>query len=181
MARPAVDIAALYEAHGERLLLFLVRRTTDTDVALDLWAETFAQALAARHRFRGSSDDEAAGWLYAIARGQLSRYYRRGKAERRALDRLRLQRPPANAQVEAELARRAGLHELRRELATAIAQLSDDARDAIELRVIAELPYPAVAQRLAISEQAARARVSRGLRALGALLDLDLITEASRP
>jgi RNA polymerase sigma-70 factor (ECF subfamily) len=181
MARRILDISALYAAHGEKLLLFLVRRTTDTEVALDLWAETFAQALAARHRFRGSSDDEAAGWLYAIARAQLSRYYRRGRAERRALDRLRLQRPPADELVEAELARRAGLHELRHELAAAIAELSDDTRQAIELRVIAELPYPAVAQRLAISEQAARARVSRGLRALGDLLDLDLITEATRP
>jgi RNA polymerase sigma factor (sigma-70 family) len=181
MARQTLDISALYGAHGEALLLFLVRRTADTEVALDLWAETFAQALAGRHRFRGSSDGEAAAWLYAIARGQLSRYYRRGRAERRALDRLRLQRPHADELVEAELARRAGLEELRQELRAAIAQLSDDTRQAIELRVIAELPYPAVAQRLAISEQTARARVSRGLRALGDLLDLELVVEATRP
>jgi DNA-directed RNA polymerase specialized sigma24 family protein len=39
------------------------------------------------------------------------------------------------------------------------------------MRVVDELPYATVASRLAISEPAARARVSRGLRALGAALD----------
>ena len=37
--------------------------------------------------------------------------------------------------------------------------------------MVAELEYPLIARRLGISEQAARARVSRGLRALGTALD----------
>jgi RNA polymerase sigma-70 factor (ECF subfamily) len=41
----------------------------------------------------------------------------------------------------------------------------------VRLRVVDELPYPDVAARLGISEQAARARVSRALRALAGALD----------
>src|SRR3954453_33626 len=132
MARREVDISELYRRHREALLLFFVRRTTDVEVALDLWAETFAQAVAARRRYRGRSEDQAAAWLYGIARRQLSMYYRRGRAERRALDRLRIERPPSNGSVEAEISRRAGLAELRRELAEALATLSDGTRRALE-------------------------------------------------
>ena len=43
-------------------------------------AETFAHAAAGRGRFRGSTDEERAAWLYGIARRQLALYYRRGSA-----------------------------------------------------------------------------------------------------
>lgn len=180
MGRPTLDLDELYARHREPLLRFFVRRTTDPEVALDLWAETFAQAVRSRRRYRGTTDEEARAWLYAIARGQLTRYYRRGRAEHRALQRLGIERPPADKLVELELIRRTGLAELRRELAAAVATLGDDTRAAIELRVVRELPYADVARHLAISETAARARVSRGLRALAQILDLDAIAEATR-
>jgi RNA polymerase sigma-70 factor (ECF subfamily) len=41
----------------------------------------------------------------------------------------------------------------------------------VRLRVVDELGYAAIASRLGISEQTARARVSRGLRALAAAVD----------
>jgi len=106
---------------------------------------------------------------------------RRGHAERRALTRLQLERPPADADLLAEIERRAGLSALRLELAAALAQLSPAVRSAVQLRVVDELPYPDVAQRLGISEQAARARVSRGLAALAGLLDTSTIHEAVKP
>ena len=68
----------------------------------------------------------------------------------------------------------------RRELVAAVATLSDDAREAITLRVVDELSYPEVAARLEISEQTARMRVSRGLRALGNVMDAQLIREAAQ-
>lgn len=175
-----MDVAALYERHRKELLLFFVRRTADAEVALDLWAETFAQAVVSARRFKGRSEAEEAGWLYAIARRQLALYYRRGTAERRALGKLGIERPPADELVEAELIREAGLGELRRELAGALESLSPDTRQALQLRVVQELPFADVARRLAITEATARARVSRGLRALGDLLDHDAVTEATR-
>ena len=91
-----MDVDALYQRHRDALLVFLVRRTADTEVALDLWAETFAQAVASHRRYRGKTDAEAAGWLYGIAKRQLALYYRRGHAEQRALNKLGLERPPAS-------------------------------------------------------------------------------------
>lgn len=172
MASTGPDIAALYERFGDDVLVFLVRRTADPELALDLWAETFAQAVVSAGRYRGGgADGELAAWVYGIAKNQLRHYYRRGEAQGRAMKRLGLERPPLGPQTEAELLRRAGLDEVRRELATAVAALSDDLRRAVGLRILDELPYPDVARRLGISEQAARTRVSRALRQLGAALD----------
>jgi RNA polymerase sigma-70 factor (ECF subfamily) len=172
------DIPELYRRHADDLLVFLVRRTADVEIALDLWAETFAIAIEGARRYRGKTDAEAAGWLWGIARNQLALYYRRGKAERAAINRLGLEPPEVDPAVEEQITRRAELESLRRELGQAIAELSDETRAAIEMRVVQELPYATVAARLEISEPAARARVSRGLQALGAALDHLEIKEA---
>lgn len=178
MKADALDISRLYAAHCDALMVFLARRTADAEIALDLWSETFAQAVLSQSRFRGTTDEEAGAWLFGIARHQLARFYRRGKAEHRAMTKLGLERPVLDASAEAEIIHRAGLGELRRELGVAVATLSEDVRAAITLRVIDELPYPDVAARLDISEPAARARVSRGLRALADALDPRDISEA---
>jgi RNA polymerase sigma factor (sigma-70 family) len=176
--RRRLDIDTLYARHREELLVFLARRTADPQIALDLWAETFAQAVAGGHRFRGESENEAVGWLYGIARRQLALYYRRGRIEQRALARLQLEREPASPELLAEIAERAGLSELRCELAHALAQLTPGMRDAVQLRIVDELPYPDLARNLGITEQAARARVSRGLAKLAELLDAATIQTA---
>ena len=173
-----LDLGALYDRHREALLLFFARRTADPEIALDLWAETFAQAVSSARRFRGSCDAEAAGWLYAIARRQVALYYRRGHIERPGLARLHLEREPASPELLAEIAERAGLTELRAELADALARLSPGVREAVRLRIVDELPYPDLAHALGITEQAARARVSRGLARLAELLDAARIQRA---
>jgi RNA polymerase sigma factor (sigma-70 family) len=173
-----LDVESMYARHGDELLRFLVRRTGDSEIAADLWAETFAQALASRGRFRGTDEQQARAWLFTIARRQLSRYYRRGKSERRAMQRLGIERPAINPETEAEIVRRAGLDEVRQSIAAGVAMLSTDAREAIMLRVVDELSYSDLASRLAISEQAARLRVSRGMKVLGRVLDTQTLKEA---
>jgi RNA polymerase sigma factor (sigma-70 family) len=170
-AAAALDLEALYRREAERLLVFLARRTADPQIALDLWAETFAQAFAARTSFRGTTDAEERGWLYGIAKRQLAMFYRRGTIERNALGRLELERPSASPEVLAEIEREADLSEARRELGEALARLSPSMREAVQLRVVDELPYRAVADKLGISEEAARVRVSRGLSHLADFLD----------
>lgn len=179
-SQPPLDIESLYERHAETLLVFFTRRTFDPEVATDLWAETFAQALAGRRKFRGSGPDAEAAWLYKIAHRQLAGYWRKGGVERRKHQKLQLERPVLSEEAGASLMRRAGLAELRTDLGAALSTLSEDTRLAIELRVVQELSYPEVAEHLNTSEQNARARVSRGLKALGALLDQDLAMEVAR-
>jgi RNA polymerase sigma-70 factor (ECF subfamily) len=168
MALNADDFALLYDRHGRSLVIFFQRRTYDAEAAVDLMAETFAVAFRDRGQFRG---EDAAAWLYGIARHQLSGYYRRGRVERSALERLGVaRRALSDAEIERieELASTAAL---RAELGGALAQLPAEQRDALELRVVQECSYAEVARRLAVSEPTARQRVSRALRSLASALE----------
>lgn len=78
-ARAGSTFACFYERHEQALLAFFVRRVSDPEVAADLTAETFAEALASRRRFRRMPD----GWLYGIANNLLGRSVRRGRVEDR--------------------------------------------------------------------------------------------------
>ena len=158
------SFAALYDAYAESLLVFFARRTCDVEVALDLTAETFSQAFAGRRSFRGGSDQEAVAWLYGIARHQLARFFRRGGAERRAVERLGVRVPQISEDDYSRIEQLVGLEQQRAAIAAALTGLSVDQREALWLRVVEELPYAVVAEQLAVSEQTARMRVSRGLR-----------------
>jgi RNA polymerase sigma-70 factor (ECF subfamily) len=94
------------------------------------------------------------------------------------MQRLGLERPAISAETEARIVQLAGLDEMRDAVAAGVAMLSDDAREAINLRIVDELSYSELASRLAISEQAARLRVSRGMRLLAGVLDVQTIKEA---
>jgi RNA polymerase sigma factor (sigma-70 family) len=165
MADPA-GFVPFYRGQAEAVLMFLTRRTLDPEVAVDLTAETFAQAWRAWPRVRTDSHEEMRAWLFTIARRQLAHYLRSGYARRSALTRLGMRVPSAHEDDLAAIEHAAGLAGLRRELAVELSRLSGEQRQALQLRVVEELPYEEVARRLGVSEQAARARVSRGLRAL---------------
>jgi RNA polymerase sigma-70 factor, ECF subfamily len=184
MARQRLDadrLAAAYERDGRRLLVFLTRRTYDAQLAVDLVAETYARAFELRRRFTGdpADADALAGWVFGIARNVLNEALRRGHAERRALRRLGVRPPVLDVDEQARIEELAALGELRVAVAEALAELGREQREAVRLRVVDELGYPVIARQLGISEQAARARVSRGLRALAAALDQHAGPEAA--
>jgi len=169
--RTPAGFGTAYRTHSRSILIFLARRTYDPEIALDLTAETFAQALECRRRFRGHTDEEVAAWLFGIARHVLARYLRRGTAERRALTRLGVEVPSIEPDDLARIVELSGLQELRGAVARELGALSEEHREALRLRIVEQLSYDEVARRLAITETAARARVSRGLRAIGRALD----------
>lgn len=173
MAEPSLGpstFAELYARHHQGLLAFFMRRTFDAEASVDLVGETFAQAFGGRRRFRGTTQDAEAAWLYTVARRLLSRYYRRGRAERDALERLGVARAQLDDESLARIEELAGVATMRGLIAEQVRALSLEHREALALRVVEELAYPDVAARLGVSEQTARARVSRGLRALDRLL-----------
>ncbi len=151
----------LYERYADGVHRFHLRRTRDTDAAHDLTAETFAQAWLSRARFRDEAAGSAGPWLFAIARHVLLASVRRQTLERTACERLgvfeRLDRVPA--QAEPNDAWLEGLDE-------AFDELPESQREAIRLRVVADLDYDGVAAALGTTPRAARVRVSRGLAAL---------------
>jgi RNA polymerase sigma factor (sigma-70 family) len=159
--------ADFYDAYAERVLLFLARRVLDVDTAFDLLSETFAKALEHRHQFRGRTAEEEQGWLFSIARSELSHFWRDGRVERTALARLGVPVPDLTDPEIERIEQLAGIATLAAPLADAMAALPEEQRRAVELRVIEECGYSDVAVMLGVSEQTARARVSRGLRTLG--------------
>jgi RNA polymerase sigma-70 factor (ECF subfamily) len=165
------EIARLYRGHAAGLLRFFARRTLQPEVAIDLVGETFAQAFADRDAFRGRDDREALAWIYGIARHQLSEYFRRGVVEQRALARLGVQRVPLTDVDYERVDAIASLGALRLALADSLADLSADQRQAVQLRVVEERSYSEVAATLGITEQTARARVSRALRTLAKAIE----------
>lgn len=66
---------ALYDRHYSRILRFIISRTGSVELAQDLTAETFFQALKHLWRFRLSAKPFSA-WLYRIAIAQIARHYR---------------------------------------------------------------------------------------------------------
>jgi RNA polymerase sigma-70 factor, ECF subfamily len=152
-----------YREHATAITQYFARRVVDAEAALDLTAETFAQAYAGRRAFRGNTDEQARAWLYVIAQRQLAAYLRRGYADREARSRLALQRPEADAEELQRVEELGGMSDLRALLARQMEDLPQGYRDAVRLRVVEELPYVEVAERLAITETAARMRVSRAL------------------
>lgn len=168
------SLEALWRSHAPGVAVFIARRTLDAGVAADLTAETFAQAYMKRHQFRGATREAAVGWLYAIARHQVSHFVRRHHAEARALARLGIEPPPAGPDELVRVEDRDGRRELRRRVVTQLQALSPEQQQALRLRVLDELSYAQMATRLGIDERAVRARVSRGIRALASRLAPDV-------
>jgi RNA polymerase sigma-70 factor (ECF subfamily) len=152
-----------FDRHYDDVLRFFWLRTADAEVAADLTAETFAAALQGLDRF-DESRGVAVAWLFGIADKQLRQWLRRGRVDRRARTRLRLD--PIRFD-EGGYERVDALHDIGamvEPLATALSALPNSMRRAVELRVLDQLEYASVAQQLGCSEGAARVRVSRGLK-----------------
>jgi RNA polymerase sigma-70 factor (ECF subfamily) len=163
--------AELYDSLAERVLVFFTRRVFDGQLALDLAGETFAVTFEERARFRGTTVAEQEGWVFAIARTRLSRYWRRGSVEKAALERLGVAVPLAQDDELERIDELAGLAVARRRVAEELRNLPADQQTAIEGHIVRERSYTELSDELGVSEQVVRARVSRGLRRLGDRLE----------
>lgn len=166
-------IGDLYERWAEPVLRFVQRRTDDHALALEVVAETFAQALLHAARFRDPGDGSAGPWLFGIASNLLHRAWRRNAVESRARRRLGLRErleTDDHADATAERLTAAGRAPA---LAAALAALPGAHREAVTLRVVDGLEYAEIATALGIATATARVRVFRGLKALRAALEDD--------
>ena len=158
----------LYRRHAEAIHSWFRRRADGRDTD-DLTAETFAQAALSLRRFRDDADGSAAPWLFGIARNLLARQHERKGIETRARRKLGM---PIRSEEPGfdEVDERARADGLAAPLDTALARLPAGQREALELRVVDELPYRDVASTLGCSEPAARLRVMRALDSLTRML-----------
>lgn len=171
LAATATDPEAFgefYRRHSRSVLKYLTSRTHDVERALDLTAEVFAAALLAAPRYK-PGPAPARAWLFGIANHKLSDSRRRQTAETQARRKLGMERLEFD---DLELERAEHLMELGRstlDLETLVADLPQAQRDAVIARVVGERDYEEIAVEQAVSVQAVRQRVSRGLAKLGAL------------
>jgi RNA polymerase sigma factor (sigma-70 family) len=154
------DFGVFYDRHLPAVVAYLGRRTRRAELTLDLVAETFARALEHRRRF-DPARGPAIAWLLSIARNLLIDAVRRGRVADAARQRLALE--PVTVDDEG-LARVDEMSEF--DLPSALACLSDAERESVLARVVTEEPYALIAERIGISEQVVRKRVSRGLAVL---------------
>ena len=88
----------VYDRYAERVHGFFWRRTGDRELALDLAAETFAQAWLGKERFRDLAGGSAGPWLFTIARRLLVKTVEQRRLETKALERLRITELPHSRQ-----------------------------------------------------------------------------------
>jgi RNA polymerase sigma factor (sigma-70 family) len=152
------------DAHGRAVLAFLRAMVGHHD-AEDCFQETFMAALRAYDRMDGA---HPRAWVMTIAR-------------RKAIDshRARRRRPEPRDDLPEVAApgRGGGVGDLDGEIWTAVAGLSEAQRSAVALRFAGDLAYREIATALECSEDAARRRVSDGLRELRRTIDRE---EAAR-
>jgi RNA polymerase sigma factor (sigma-70 family) len=148
-----------------------LRTQVPADVATDLTAEAFAQALLGLSRFRGSEPGSGVAWLWGIARNLVRQHHRRARLERSARERLGVAEHGYDVTDWDDADARAQAALLARELAAQLTRLSDDQRRALELRIVGDLDFGVVAEQLGVSEPAVRMRVSRALRILRSRLE----------
>jgi RNA polymerase sigma-70 factor (ECF subfamily) len=153
----------LYERRHELVLAFLLKRTRDPEVAMDLMAETFAAALLALADRPPAIAGTAAPWLLTIARNALIDSYRRGSVESAARRRLAFEPMQIGDSDVERVLRVAAETDLLIRLSE---ELPADQFDALRARVLDERGYEEIARELACSPAVVRKRVSRAITTL---------------
>lgn len=154
MALSDPDAFGVFYNRYVRMVAGIVSKRVDAADVGDVVAEVFAAALVHRRRYdpaRGS----AGQWLTGIAVNKAAETVRRGAVQTRLCHRLGI-----------DLSAVTSAGELDRDDDELLAVLPADQRRAVEARILVGKPYRQIAREEAVSEQAARKRVSRALRTL---------------
>jgi RNA polymerase sigma factor (sigma-70 family) len=160
--------AAFYDRYEAGVIGYLLRRTGNVEVAVDLASEAFAAALASASRYKPAGAT-AAPWLFTIAQNILAESGRRGRVEARARRRVGIR--DAIEYTAEELDRVEALAGQSDWATQLLRDLPAEQREAIQARIIDERSYPEIARDIRASELVVRKRVSRGLATLRGQLE----------
>jgi len=143
----SVSVAAQYGA----VYRFIRRRARSREDAEDLTQEVFLAAVAALGEARLPEGETPLGWLYTVAR-------------RRLIDRVRGESrrlvPVSDAVASVEPAYSASVVS---SLVSSLSELEGGQREVIVMKLFEGRRFSEIADRLGVSEDACRARFSRGL------------------
>jgi RNA polymerase sigma-70 factor (ECF subfamily) len=166
--REPAAVTRVYSACAPALFRFFMAAVGDRPTAEDLTGDVFKSAIEDLPRFRGPVE-ALSGWLFSIARHDLSDYYRRqARNPVQPLDDLLEEAALAGGVMDPEelaLERVEGDRVL-----AALRQLTPDQREVLLLRTVADLTAPEVAGILHKSTDAVKALQHRGLASLARVL-----------
>ena len=166
--REPAAVTRLYTAYAPALFRFFLAAVGDRPTAEDLTGDVFKSAIEGLPRFRGPVE-ALGGWLFGIARHDLSDYRRRqARNPVQPLDDLFEEAAAAGGAMDPEelaLDRVEGDRVL-----AALRQLTSDQREVLLLRLVADLTAPEVAGILNKSTEAVKALQHRGLASLARVL-----------
>ena len=166
LATPAPDpndVAAVYARYAPALRRFLLRRVGDTLVAEDLLHDVFVRMLVGLPQYEERGYPVSA-WLYRIAACRATDWLRaNGRRWAESLDQALEAASEGWPDGEETAADREAE---QRDLAAALAQLTERQAEVIRLRFFAELPIAEVAQRLGLTPGMVKSLQHRGLATL---------------
>jgi RNA polymerase sigma-70 factor, ECF subfamily len=161
-------IAAVYLEVGPALRGFLRRRVPHGEVADDLVEQTFVELIEGCDRIRGDGRSLRA-WLYLAARNNLKDWAKR--ADRRSDNELTAARAELVHDEGPDPGEQALAAIVDPALMSALAELTDEQREVVELRLVAELSIAQVAEITGRSVGAVKLLQHRAVRRLVALLE----------
>src|SRR5262245_56861897 len=161
VAAPA-ELTALCEREYPRLVRALHLWCGDRAQAEELAQEAMLKAVVHWRSVR--TMHSPGGWLFQVARNLAMSAHRRKTAERRALDRLPVERSVTEDDVAADALA----------LQAALAELPERQRSALVLRHFLDLPVDEAAAALGVSPDALRQLCHRGVEGLRTRLDVEL-------
>lgn len=145
-------LALLWNDITPKLYGYLLNQLRQKDLAEDICQDTWLKAMAAIEKFEDKGVRFSA-WVFAIARNECRQHWRKGNKEI-AID-SELENIDAHLQVKIS-------HDSLM-IESALVKLSEEEKEILRLRYLAELSFKEIAAVLEISMIAARVRVHRAL------------------
>lgn len=158
-----LDLARLYDAHAPALFAFLLNVTRSESDTRDALQEVFARLSSKPARFNGVRDERA--FLLRMAHHAVIDHARRRDAYSRAIDRAALEPielfAPATQPDE---------DEFRQSVAAALAELPEEQRTVVHLKIWEDLTFAEIAILIGTSANTAASRYRYALDKLEAVL-----------
>ena len=161
-----LDLQALIDLHGDRLVRSAWLLCGDETEAQDLAQETLLQAARSAHRFRGSST--VFTWVFGILRNLCYRHRRRQKRfvfEEQTVLEHAAEPDLANASDQAFCGAR---------LAEALQQLSAEHREVVVLRYYHDMKIEQIAKVTGVSKGTVKSRLHYAIRGLQQILPREM-------
>lgn len=154
------QLTELFNRYNMRLFNFFLRTTADRELSQDLTQNVFLRVVKYKHTYKIGASFKS--WFYQIARNVKIDYFKKKKLQTTPLEPQEAERN-LNLSVEdhslEQQERVAMLHQ-------ALKKLPDDKREILVLSQLEELGYKEIAEIFKITENSARVKVHRALKAL---------------